>query len=157
MDMYGQNVKVKVIGIVWENVIYSIQTSIFQRVLFDSKGWCIGTPYHPFSTLWKIQGCIQYNHHRLIAMLHWITLPWTVTSNFVFMSEYILQNISNILYRSSLHSTSIRKWHIQLFNLNHLGTEYGLSASSAIACIVSSHTTNSTLTRIALSVHVSTV
>ena len=33
----------------------SIVTSIFQRVLFDSKGWCIGTPYHPFSTLWKIQ------------------------------------------------------------------------------------------------------
>ena len=30
-------------------------SSIFQRVLFDSKGWCIGTPYHPFSTLWKIQ------------------------------------------------------------------------------------------------------
>ena len=28
--------------------------SIFQRVLIDSKGWCIGTPYHPFSTLWKI-------------------------------------------------------------------------------------------------------
>ena len=32
-----------------------IDTSIFRRVLFDSKGWCIGTPYHPFSTLWKIQ------------------------------------------------------------------------------------------------------
>ena len=30
-------------------------TSIFQRVLIDSKGWCIGTLYHPFSTLWKIQ------------------------------------------------------------------------------------------------------
>ena len=27
----------------------------FQRVLFDSKGLCIGTPYHPFSTLRKIQ------------------------------------------------------------------------------------------------------
>ena len=32
-----------------------IHTSIFQRVLFDSKGRCIGTPDHPFSTLWKIQ------------------------------------------------------------------------------------------------------
>ena len=38
--------------------VHHILTSIFQRVLFDSKGWCIdciGTPYHPFSTLWKIQ------------------------------------------------------------------------------------------------------
>ena len=24
-------------------------------VLFGSKGWCMGTSYHPFSTLWKIQ------------------------------------------------------------------------------------------------------
>ena len=30
-------------------------TGIFQRVLFDSKGLCIGAPYHPFSTLRKIQ------------------------------------------------------------------------------------------------------
>ena len=37
--------------------IYAI-TSIFQGVLFGSKGWCMGTPYHPFSTLWKIQ---EYN------------------------------------------------------------------------------------------------
>ena len=32
-----------------------LPTSIFQGVLFGTKGWCIGTPYHPFSTLWKIQ------------------------------------------------------------------------------------------------------
>ena len=33
-----------------------IRTSIFQGVLWGSKGWCMGTPYHPFSTFWKIQG-----------------------------------------------------------------------------------------------------
>ena len=40
------------------NIIYiymSASSKDFQRVLFDSKGWCIGTPYHPFSTLWNIQ------------------------------------------------------------------------------------------------------
>ena len=30
-------------------------TSIFQRVLFKPKEWYMGTPYHLFSTLWKIQ------------------------------------------------------------------------------------------------------
>ena len=35
--------------------IIQIASSIFQRVLIDSKGWCIGTPYHPFSTLWNVQ------------------------------------------------------------------------------------------------------
>jgi len=35
---------------------YSLEyTSIFQGILFGSKGWCMVTPYHPFSTLWKIQ------------------------------------------------------------------------------------------------------
>ena len=38
---------------------------MFQRVLFDSKGWCIGTPYHPFSTLWKIQVYILH-----ISIIH---------------------------------------------------------------------------------------
>ena len=42
---------------------HMFQMSIYQhlpvRVLFDSKGWCFsGTPYHPFSTLWKIQVAI---------------------------------------------------------------------------------------------------
>ena len=32
-----------------------IYTSIFQRVLFKPKEWYMGTPYHRFSTLWKIQ------------------------------------------------------------------------------------------------------
>ena len=30
-------------------------SSIFLRVLFEPQGWCIGTPYYPFSTPWKIQ------------------------------------------------------------------------------------------------------
>ena len=29
--------------------------TIFQRVLFKPKEWYMGTPYHRFSTLWKIQ------------------------------------------------------------------------------------------------------
>ena len=44
-----------ILGGIYISVIYGLYYSIFQRVLFDSKGWCIGTPYHPFSTLWKIQ------------------------------------------------------------------------------------------------------
>ena len=39
-----------------KKIIKRLQSSIFQGVLFGSKGWCMGTPYHPFSTLWKIQG-----------------------------------------------------------------------------------------------------
>ena len=50
-----------------------VGTSIFQRVLFDSKGWCIGTLYHPCSTLWKIQ----------VDVFFW----------FVFSDNYILYNI----------------------------------------------------------------
>ena len=34
--------------------------SFFQRVLFDSKGRCIGTPYHLVSTLWKIQVFVHF-------------------------------------------------------------------------------------------------
>ena len=37
-----------------------IYTSIFQGVLFWSKGWCMVTLYHPFRTLWKIQVYIIY-------------------------------------------------------------------------------------------------
>ena len=45
-------------------------TSVFQRVLLDSKGWCIGTPYHPFSTLWKIQAFL-YTHWPFLTHFFW--------------------------------------------------------------------------------------
>ena len=41
-------------------------TSIFQRVLFDSKGWWIDTPYHPFSTPWKVQEGFHENGKRFV-------------------------------------------------------------------------------------------
>ena len=37
-------------------------TSIFQRVLFKAKEWYMGTPYHRFSTLWKIQVPLYFPH-----------------------------------------------------------------------------------------------
>ena len=41
-------------------------SSIFQGVLFGTKGWCMVTPYHPFSTLWKIHvdNHDHGHHHR---------------------------------------------------------------------------------------------
>ena len=44
-------------------------TSIFQGVLFGSKGWCMDTPYHPFSTLWKIQVDIQSMELSVLSCL----------------------------------------------------------------------------------------
>ena len=32
----------------WKSKDYVFDTSIFQGVLFGSKGWCMGTPYHPW-------------------------------------------------------------------------------------------------------------
>ena len=39
----------------WRGEKTVLRSSIFQGVLFGSKGWCMVTPSHPFSTLWKIQ------------------------------------------------------------------------------------------------------
>ena len=45
-----------------------IYTSMFQRVLFKPKEWYMGTPYHRFSTLWKIQLYIS----RIQMTVAWI-------------------------------------------------------------------------------------
>ena len=39
--------------------------------LFGSKGWYMRTPYHPFSTLWKIQVAKRFHeviHHRSVFL-----------------------------------------------------------------------------------------
>ena len=54
--------------------LYAFYTSIFQRVLFDSKAWCIGTPYPPFSTLWKIQVVVRT--YNWIRNAHLPGSPW---------------------------------------------------------------------------------
>ena len=46
----------------------------------NPTGWCIGTPCHPFSTLWKIQVHIYYTHGILVTHFCGIHI---VTNHFV--------------------------------------------------------------------------
>ena len=43
-------------------------------VLFGSKRWCMGTPYSPFSTLWKIQVLIRAYKYILHTCLGYIPM-----------------------------------------------------------------------------------
>ena len=69
-----------------EYVLYfiSIDLHIYQRLpkgrCLNPTGWCIGTPYHPFSILWKIQVHIYYTHGILVTHFCGIHI---VTNHFV--------------------------------------------------------------------------
>ena len=48
------------------NVMYLFIPASSKGCCLNPKGWCTGTPYHPFSTPWKIQisiNIISKNHH----------------------------------------------------------------------------------------------
>ena len=56
-------ISIYVYNILQDETIYDIPASS-KGCCLNPKGWCIGTPYHPFSTLWKIQVYICSQGYR---------------------------------------------------------------------------------------------
>ena len=75
----------RILHIIKEKVVKTVYIYIpasSNGCCFNPTGWCIGTPYHAFSTPWKIQVYILYIH-IMIAWLHlqgvWACcLPWWI-------------------------------------------------------------------------------
>ena len=106
------------------NMYIYIYTSIFQGVLFWSKGWCMVTLYHPFRTLWKIQVYIIYLYIYMCVCV----------SVFLFGAIYIFASYLwiSLIYGNFYLNMLIERWifmvHVGWFNTMHgcFGTKYGI-------------------------------
>ena len=134
-------------------------SSIFQRVLFDSKGWCIGTPYHPFSTLWKIQVEISNSVSEILrfpgGLTQLLMINHVTKMSMVFLEKnkcYLIWPNQIIVFHPTLFPTDRRPPVTTALHKVQTDKRYSLTGNSQNICTTSDQWHTKLLYEVAISI-----